>query len=385
MKRVLLVSEYFFPNIGGVENSIDNLAKEYIKLGYQVDIITSDKNLFTKAKLVNEEVVSEYLTIYRYHIPKVLAKVSFVDFIFSRKLFKIKSKNEYTKIITRTHVNFLSLYYYFRGRCPINYIVPGFVFEQNKSQNVSRGSFLLSLLRRVNSFFGSNIQKFAVNNSKLLVFSLAMYDSALELLNDETMKPTLTKPGVNDFFEYLPAAEVKILRDEIEFDNDSFYLLSVGRFVSAKGFSYALESLLYLPDNYKLILAGSGLEEGLYLDYISEHNLSDRVKILSDFNDIPLLYKIADVYLFTSIYEPLGQVILEAGASGLPLVAFMPSDTVKTAIKEIEIDDNIVLVEDVNGIALAESIKNLNFIKSYHISRDYKKRYSWLSLVNDID
>ena len=382
MKKILIVAEYFYPNVGGVENSIANLIREYSANGYQIDLVVSDKNLFTSEKLDEMDTFESIANVYRYHIPTMFRKISFMNVIFSWKIFKDLSVNNYENIITRTHVNFVFLHYFFCHKNKIKYIIPGLVFEQDTSTNLSKESFLLMTFRRFNSYISSTLQKYAINKSVPIVFSLDMYKSTKLLLNDKRVEPIITKPGVNSSFCYASPGEVNSLKKSHGLDVSTKYLLSVGRFVSAKGFEYALKSLEYLPENYSLILVGDGLEKNKYIEYASSKKLSSRVIILSNFKNVPDVYKMADIYLFTSVFEPLGQVILEAGASGLPLVAFEPSSLVKTAILEIEISNNIHLVKGLDAEELAKVVLSINDEKSESISELYSDKYSWLSLIN---
>lgn len=54
---------------------------------------------------------------------------------------------------------------------------------------------------------------------------------------------------------------------------------------------------------------------------IEEYNLSDKVIILSNRTDIPILMKIMDVFVFPSITEGLGIALIEAQVSGIRCVA----------------------------------------------------------------
>jgi glycosyltransferase involved in cell wall biosynthesis len=67
-----------------------------------------------------------------------------------------------------------------------------------------------------------------------------------------------------------------------------------------------------------LLLAGGGPEEGELRE-----RLGDAATFLGwlDGEDLAVAYASADVFLFCSVTDTYGQVILEAGASGLPVIA----------------------------------------------------------------
>ncbi|XOV93990.1 MAG: glycosyltransferase family 4 protein [Bacteroidota bacterium] len=110
-------------------------------------------------------------------------------------------------------------------------------------------------------------------------------------------------------------------------DNEKFTLLFLGRLEPRKGIIYALKSYLELKKEYnqlKLIIAGDGQEKELITSFVKEHELND-VEVLGQVSDemkLSLMRK-ADLYLGPAIHgESFGIVLLEAMASGLPMVGF---------------------------------------------------------------
>ena len=59
----------------------------------------------------------------------------------------------------------------------------------------------------------------------------------------------------------------------------------------------------------------------------------------------------------SSVYEPFGQTIIEALASGLPIIAFDTNiEGVTTATSEFLTDENVMWVKSVEASAIAEKI-----------------------------
>lgn len=112
---------------------------------------------------------------------------------------------------------------------------------------------------------------------------------------------------------------------------DSNTILSVGRFVSWKGFEYLIESLRFLPNNMKVALAGDGDERyKTYLQNLTKkYNLQNRVLFLGKKTkqELVSLYQEANCFVLPSYQESFGIVLLEAMCYGLPLVCmqFSPS------------------------------------------------------------
>ncbi len=97
-------------------------------------------------------------------------------------------------------------------------------------------------------------------------------------------------------------------------------LLAMGRLHPVKGHDTALKVLARLPDAY-LWIAGSGPLEGELRAEAVRLGVAERVRWLGWREDASALYRAADVCLFPSRFEPLGNVVIQAWAHGLPVVA----------------------------------------------------------------
>lgn len=95
-------------------------------------------------------------------------------------------------------------------------------------------------------------------------------------------------------------------------------VLGVGRLVSAKGFHLAAQALAALPADVRLVLVGEGPERGA----IAATGAA-RVRLLGPLppDRVALAYRAADVLVLPSEREGWPNVITEALASGLPVVA----------------------------------------------------------------
>ncbi len=100
-------------------------------------------------------------------------------------------------------------------------------------------------------------------------------------------------------------------------------LLLVGRLVYEKGFQIALEALprvIDQLDGVRFVVAGSGTHEQELRQQAADLGLLEHGTFLGWIGDDVLhtLYRIADLTVVPSIYEPFGLVALEAMASGCP-------------------------------------------------------------------
>jgi glycogen(starch) synthase len=129
-------------------------------------------------------------------------------------------------------------------------------------------------------------------------------------------------PNGIDPSELVPVDDLDHLRGEFAAPDERLVLL-VGRLVYEKGFQLALEALPGLIarlGDVRFIVAGSGTHEAELRKQASELGLDDHGTFLGWIGDDVLhsLYRIADLTVVPSIYEPFGLVALEAMASGCP-------------------------------------------------------------------
>jgi glycogen(starch) synthase len=102
-------------------------------------------------------------------------------------------------------------------------------------------------------------------------------------------------------------------------------LLLVGRLVYEKGFQYALEALpaviRRVPD-LRFVVAGAGTHEDELKRQARDLGLDGHGTFVGWIGDDELhsLYRIADLCVVPSLYEPFGLVALEAMASGCPVI-----------------------------------------------------------------
>ncbi|MEX2446314.1 MAG: glycosyltransferase [Dehalococcoidia bacterium] len=101
-------------------------------------------------------------------------------------------------------------------------------------------------------------------------------------------------------------------------------LLSVGRFEAAKDHATLIDAMQRVVGGHPdavLLLVGTGEREPAVRAQAEALGLGGRVRFLGVRDDIPALMNAADVYVMSSAWEGLPLVLLEAAATGLPIVA----------------------------------------------------------------
>jgi glycosyltransferase EpsF len=138
-------------------------------------------------------------------------------------------------------------------------------------------------------------------------------------------KPFFTYfPNLIEYPKFLQEPKIHVLKfkDEKGLQN-SLVIGHIGRFIETKNQMFLLDiikNMLKKADNVKLVLVGDG-DLRLQIEEAAKcKGLDDNIIFIGLRNDIPTILHVMDIFVFPSIYEGLGLVLLEAQASGLPCV-----------------------------------------------------------------
>jgi glycosyltransferase involved in cell wall biosynthesis len=127
-------------------------------------------------------------------------------------------------------------------------------------------------------------------------------------------------------------------------------LLALGRLHPNKAFDVLIEALVDVPEAH-LWLAGEGPLRDLLHQHARDRGVAGRIRFLGWRDDVGALLAAADVLVCPSRHEPLGNVVLEAWARGVPVVAAAsqgPSELIVEAQNGL-----LVPVEDARALARA--------------------------------
>ena len=108
-----------------------------------------------------------------------------------------------------------------------------------------------------------------------------------------------------------------------EFPKFKFIILMASRLAKEKRIDIALKAfknvLIKFPHS-GLVIAGSGEQKRALENMVIKLRLENNVVFVGWQKDLVPLYKSADLFLVTSEYEGYGMTLMEAGASGCPIV-----------------------------------------------------------------
>ncbi|UTP38880.1 glycosyltransferase [Phenylobacterium sp. LH3H17] len=131
-------------------------------------------------------------------------------------------------------------------------------------------------------------------------------------------------------------------------------LLAMGRLHESKAHDVSLNALAKVPGAYLWIAGAGGLEAKLRA-MADALGVADRVRFLGWRTDASALYRAADICVFPSRYEPLGNVVIQSWAHGLPVIA-AASQGPAALIRDGE-DGLLVPVDEAD--ALAQGVNRL--------------------------
>jgi glycosyltransferase involved in cell wall biosynthesis len=180
----------------------------------------------------------------------------------------------------------------------------------------------------------------------------------------EDIKAELESYGVKRPIRVLPtgieverfeSAEAGDLRKKLGLEGKKV-LLYVGRIAKEKNVDFLLRIFekLNSPDLF-FVMVGDGPERKEVEEIAKEKKLNLIVTGYVDHEEIPEYYKLGDVFVFASKTETQGLVLLEALASGLPVVA-LKWKGVKDVLKGCE---GAILLDEENEEVFAKTLREI--------------------------
>jgi glycosyltransferase involved in cell wall biosynthesis len=391
MERLILTSNAYFPSIGGIENSLRHLAQEALALGYEPIMVVGDIGVKPPLKKVQEECV-DGIKVIRYPLGPFTSpflrcfNLFFSCFLCWRIYRRLHADDANSIVIARFHFN--ALLAAWAGFRRVKYLVPSVVKFQSGIEMKEQKRYV-RWLGGLKITMHNYVQRFALKRCENFVFSETMRNQCVTLANNTSEDYCLVKPGV-DGERFFPVGEdqKKALRGTLGLEANARILLFVGRFVKAKGVDLVLKALHSINDeSLQLILVGDGSEREYYMALIEQLELKDRVLILPPTSNVEMYYQLADAFVMSSCYEPLGQTLLEAFASGLPVVAFRRSDMVDTATEELMMDEYVGYVDGYSYFELSVEFartKPMDFIVRSNIHVAATNLFCWTKLLKNL-
>ena len=294
MKILLLVSQ-FYPHTGGVEVAVYNLARALLKQSSDVTVVTAK----APWSLPSVENVDDLL-IKRYFLalPKTIKSALVFPFLFPLTVIKL------WRLIKSQKIDVLNIHF---------------------ADDAAFYALILKYLtgvRLVVSLHGNDVEKFPVESffrRWLLRCLLKVADSVT--VNSRYLEDRLQK-------------KVEIIGNGINLDEFSTiqpfshpnpYILFLGRLVYKKGVDLLIQAYAAVCRDlpFDLLIAGDGQERRNLEDLVKKRGMGDRIKFLGQVENKfgHELMAGASLFVVPSRLEPFGIVVLEAMATGCPVLA----------------------------------------------------------------
>ncbi len=146
--------------------------------------------------------------------------------------------------------------------------------------------------------------------------------------------------------------EASAMRASLGIARERLVAAFVGGEWERKGLAAVIRALAAAPD-WELVVAGGGDEER-YRELARSLGVADAVHWLGVTRDVQLVYQLADALVFPSSYEAFSLVLLEAAASGLPILA-----TPVSGVRELIADGESGFLITQEPSVIAERLRRL--------------------------
>ena len=147
-------------------------------------------------------------------------------------------------------------------------------------------------------------------------------------------------------------------RQEIGVENDCFLVVTAGRLVPVKGYTYLITAIAQVTTeipNIRLVFLGDGELRGELLGQVKTLGLEKHVLFPGMRSDVPEIISCSDLFVLPSVNEGFGVVLLEAMAMRCPIVA-----TNVGGVPEVVLDGETgILVPPGDPVPLARGIIQL--------------------------
>jgi glycosyltransferase involved in cell wall biosynthesis len=197
--------------------------------------------------------------------------------------------------------------------------------------------------------------------------------------------------------EFMPGLEIKIIPNGI--DTDKFHpsekqtltmpiqILTVSRLITRKRLDLLIKAVARAKEaglNIRLNIAGQGNLMQPLQKIANELNIADSVSFMGRVpaEQMPQLYRDNDIFAMSSAHEGMSNAMLEAMASGLPII------TNRCEGVEELIADNGIVIEQANAESIANAIKSVvENEKSYNATciaaRKKAKEFAWKKVADE--
>ncbi|WEK20094.1 MAG: glycosyltransferase family 1 protein [Candidatus Pedobacter colombiensis] len=158
---------------------------------------------------------------------------------------------------------------------------------------------------------------------RIIAISEQTKQDIIQLFKITPDKIDVVYQSCDDSFK-LPATEETKKLVKTKYNLPDQYILNVGTIETRKNLISLIKALKNVDESYKLVVIGKKTDYYKLVEKeIQELKLNDRVLFLQNvpFTDLPVIYQMASVFVYPSVYEGFGIPIIEALYTHVPVVA----------------------------------------------------------------
>lgn len=310
MKRILHISKYMYPFIGGTEQ----VARDVISVLKEMDVVQ-------KVICFNEDAVDEnYICKRRETVTDNIDGIEIIRCGCVCKIFSQSLSFTYAKELEKVMDNFRPDIIFFHYPNPF---VAYFLLKQKKNfKFVLYWHLDITKQKLLGRLFHKQSMELLKRADKVIVTS-PNYLEGSSYLRRYREKCTIISNSIHvDRFEI--NSDVKKKAEEIRNKYiDKTICFAVGRHVSYKGYMYLLEAGKYLNDNFKILIGGQGpLTKHLKRAVKNDERFEFCGKLSNE--EMTILYFVCDIFCFPSITknEAFGIALAEGMSFGKPAITF---------------------------------------------------------------
>ena len=178
-----------------------------------------------------------------------------------------------------------------------------------------------------------------------------------------------TLEGFNKKSHFFPNAInlERFLSQPKEVNPNKIRICNIGSFAPKKAQSFLIDVAMILKNdhqlNFEIDFLGDGPEKSTVKDKVGHLNLGNQVNFHNNVSNPEEFLRLADLYVHTAKYEPFGLVLIEAMASGTPVIT---SDG--KGNRDFMTKKNGILLKDRDPHLFAEKIMELIYNKELYSS-----------------
>lgn len=309
-------------NFGGAENFLMNLYRNIDRTKVQFDFLVNREGVF------DEEIKKLGGNIY--YIP-ALQKVGPIIYVHNLKRF-LKSNNY---CIVHSHLNQVTgLILQTAKKCGVKVRIAHCHSSSNSAYNF--------ITRIYKNYLNTKINKNATD------FFACSEVAAQWLFKEKANEAIIIKNAIDIERFKFNNEKRKIIRKNLNMNEDDIVIGHVGRFFAVKNHKFLIDLFNdFQKDkkNSKLLLVGDGPLRIEIENQIADLNIKDRVILVGNKKNVEDYYNAMDLFVFPSLYEGLGMVLIEAQINGLNCVTskdVVPNDVnITNHVKFVLLDDGI--------------------------------------------